>query len=192
MKSFNKRDFQPFAGDSSLQKHFIDICQDHNIDTIIETGTYVGGSTKEFAKMAKNVITIEHELEYFQHASLYLSGIKNIEMIYGSSISHLKKCIEKASGNLLFFLDAHWGPNNPLLGELDIIKKSGVKPIIGIHDMKNPNHPEYAYDTYGSITYEWDWIKNSVEAIYGNNYEIKYNDNAVGVNKVGVIFIFPS
>jgi len=188
---YNQGDYQSFAGDTILKDIFIKLCVDNNIETIIETGTFVGGTTKQFSKMVSQVFTIEHNLEFFQNASLFLLGIKNITMEFGSSLACLNKCIKQSTGNLLLFLDAHWGEHNPLLGELEIIRKSGIKPIIAIHDFKNPNHSDYAYDTYGSIIYEWDWIKQSIISIYGEKgFRIEYNDDANGP-KVGVIFIFP-
>jgi hypothetical protein len=189
---YNPGDYQAFAGDPVLKNTFAKLCREYDIKTIIETGTFVGGTTRELSKMAEHVFTIEHSLEFFQSASLFLSGLKNITMEFGSSISRLKGCIDKAEGNILLFLDAHWGENNPLLGELEIIAKSGIKPIIAIHDFKNPNHPEYAFDTYGSIVYEWNWIESSIKSIYGENgFRVEYNDNAEGP-KVGVIFIYPN
>jgi hypothetical protein len=188
---YNPGDYQSFAGDGILKNTFEKICRDHAIETIIETGTFVGGTTKELSKMVPHVFTIEHNLEFFQSASLFLSGLKNITMEFGSSIAYLKPCIEKATGNILFFLDAHWGEHNPLLGELEVIRKSGIKPIIAIHDFKNPNHPDYAFDTYGTIVYEWNWIEQSIISIYGEKgFKVEYNNDAEGP-KVGVIFIFP-
>jgi len=189
---YNPGDYQSFAGDSMLKSTFEHICHAYNIETIIETGTFVGGTTRELSKMAKNVFTVEHNLEFYQSASLFLADLNNVTMEFGSSLLFLNSCIKKSTGNLLCFLDAHWGGNNPLLGELEIIKNSGIKPIIAIHDFKNPNHPEYAFDSYGKIVYEWDYIEKSIISIYGENgFKIEYNDNAVGP-KVGVIFIFPN
>ena len=44
---------------------------------------------------------------------------------------------------------------------------------------------------YGAIIYEWDWIKASIEAIYGaDGYVVTYNsqDKSTGAMR-GVIFI---
>jgi hypothetical protein len=93
--------------------------------------------------------------------------------------------------NYLFFCDSHWGPNNPLLEELKIIKAAGHKPHIIIHDFKVPGHPELGYDTYNGQDYEFDWIKAGIEEIYGTDgYGIKYNSDAIGAKR-GIIYIYP-
>lgn len=92
----------------------------------------------------------------------------------------------------LIFLDAHWY-KNPLLSELHAIATHGIKPVIAIHDFKVPDHPELGYDVYAkqNITYDFAYIKESIENIYGKDgYEYHYNSEATG-DKRGCIFIYP-
>jgi hypothetical protein len=63
--------------------------------------------------------------------------------------------------------------------------------VILIHDFRNPNNPELGYDQYGDIIYEWSWIKESIEKIYGvDGYDFWYNQEAVGAKR-GVIVLKP-
>jgi len=180
-----------FEGDTILRGFFEQLILKHGIDTIIETGTYMGATTRQFSDMADKVITIEANEQYFNSAKDNIAGINNIEQHLGSSVHVLPLVIPAANGKLLFFLDAHWGDNNPLLQELAIIALAGLKPVIAIHDFKVPNHPELGFDTYNGQDYEWSWIQSAIEAIYGpDGYNHYYNTDARGAKR-GVVFIEP-
>jgi predicted O-methyltransferase YrrM len=181
-----------FESDSILKAHFETLIAKHGIDTIIETGTYMGATTLQFASMVPHVYTIEANKEYHDQAKAKFEG-KNIESFLGSSADILDKVIAKMpiTKKMLFFLDAHWGPNNPLLKELQIIGNAKIKPVIAIHDFKVPGHPELGFDSYDGQDYEWDWIAASIDALYGTgNYTYHYNTTAEGASR-GVIFIEP-
>lgn len=180
-----------FEGDDILADKFQDIISTHKIKTVVETGTYRGATTKRLATMAKKVLTIESNMDNYRVAQGVLAECTNVTMIAGSSADLLPYAINRIEGKTLFFLDAHWGDNNPLLHELAIIKEYDLKPIIVIHDFMVPNHPELGYDVYGKIIYRWEYIKEAIEAIYGpKGYMVKYNDKANGAKR-GVIFIYP-
>lgn len=183
-----------FEGDNYLKQHVIHLVQKHMVNVIIETGTYLGATTLQFAKMADPVFTIEANEEYYNKAKERFAntGLMIFQRL-GSSAVLLPSVIEEARqyGNMLFFLDAHWGANNPLLQELKIIADVKLKPVIIIHDFKVPEHPELGFDSYGGQDYEWDWISAAVENIYGpEGYTYFYNTEAEGAKR-GVIFIEP-
>lgn len=184
-----------FEGDTHLKNQFELLVQHHKIDAIIETGTYLGSTTVKFAEMVPAVFTIESNAAYYNQAKEYItsSGRDNITQFFGSSALTLPMVIVEASvfENKLFFLDAHWGENNPLLQELAVIAKAGLKPVIVIHDFKVPECPELGFDSYNGQDYTWDWIAPAVEAIYGSDgYSYFYNKEATGAKR-GVIFIEP-
>ncbi len=187
-----ENDFVGFAGDDLLKDKLADICTKNDIKTIIETGTFVGGSTYEFSKMTEHVISIECAQEFFDIAVNNLKDRNNIELVYARTEDVLGDCISRSKGNLLLFLDAHWD-GTPLLEELRIIKESGTKPIMVIHDFKNPEKPHYKYDIYPkhNIVYKWNYIRDSIVKIYGEEgFFIEYN-KVVNGEEVGVIFIYP-
>lgn len=185
-----------FEGDSILKDKFEKVIKDNKISWIIETGTYYGATTKHLSVWADKVDSIEVVEENFNKAKETTAGIQNLTLHLGSSekvLNDLFQAFNKKGRrpNLLCFLDAHWQEYNPLLDELSVIAKWKWKPIIAIHDFKVPEHPELGFDTYKDITYEWDWIKESIENIYGaDGYAIEYNSEAVGAKR-GVIFIYP-
>ncbi len=184
-----KRNALGFEGDTSLKSQIENIINDFDIDYVIETGTFMGASTKQFANMVKQVHTIESNVEFFNKAKENLKGIDNVVMHFGDSATTIKAALKEIPVNktVFIFLDAHWGDNNPLLEELKEIKRSNLSCIIAIHDFFNPNHPDYGYDTYGDIVYNYDYIKKDIEEIFINP-TILYNTNAIGAKR-GVIFI---
>lgn len=179
-----------FEGDEILAMKFQEIIKRLGIETVIETGTYKGATTARLSKMVSQVITIESNLDYAPEINERLKDRQNVTIRWGSSVDELGNAInESGRENILFFLDAHW-KGTPLLRELEIIKNKGLKPVISIHDFKVPNHPELGFDSYNRQDYEWEWIKASIEAIYGNHYKIEYNSEAIGAKR-GCIFIYP-
>lgn len=181
-----------FEGDSFLEKEIREICIRHGIKTIIETGTYMGATTLKLAKMAPRVFTIEINPEYFQKAANNFKDTPNISYHFGNSAEVLPELLaDENNGNVFLLLDAHWESHNPLLEELADIAHAKIKPCIAIHDFKVPDHPELGFDTYAGQDYEWGWIKDAINNIYGpEGYTYYYNSEAEGAKR-GVIFIEP-
>lgn len=167
---------------------------ENNIDTIIETGTHVGGTTRAFSGMVPAVISIELKFLLYLAARWRLKNIKNIRLFLGNSADVLRKILPRLNHRkLLFFLDAHWY-ENPLLSELKSISEFVKRPCIVIHDFKVPSRPDLGYDFYkeNEISYEVQYILDSLDEIYGGreNYSYSYNSMATGVKR-GCIFITP-
>jgi hypothetical protein len=183
-----------FEGDTFAFEKFRNLVSEHKIDCIIETGTFLGSTTKKFADMVPEVHTIEVNESNYNKAKEYLVGIVNIHKHFGNSADVLVNILSNEvplDKNILFFLDAHWEQYNPLLDELKVIAEFGLRPVISIHDFKVPGHPELGFDTYKDIVYEFDWIKPSIENIYGpDGYNVEYNSEATGAKR-GLIYITP-
>jgi hypothetical protein len=108
----------------------------------IETGTYLGQTTKFLSKHSFQVYTIEPEVVLFKSVKKYLNKYKNIIIINDTSELALKKLLsKKIKKNVNFFLDAHNVSNNntktyigsvsnPILNGLKVIKKK-------INNLKN-------------------------------------------------------
>lgn len=182
-----------FNGDIHMVEKFLDIKNKYGITTILETGTYHGSTTLWFSHNFKNIYTVEVKPEHYDVASKKLSDLSNVKMFLKSSPEFLNDVLKEIKEEeTILFLDAHWY-TNPVLAELDAIKKSGKKPIIAIHDFKVPDRPDFGYDQYPEqgIVYEWDWIKQKVESIYGElGYSKEYNTIASGAKR-GCLFIYP-
>jgi len=191
-QEYEKRNMRGFESDEIMTERVRKFIKDNSINLIIELGTYLGGTTRRLAMMCKEVSTVEINFEYFTRAEKNLELCKNVTMFFGDSVSILPELLDIHKDKRIFiFVDSHWEANNPLLAELEIIKHSGLKPIIAIHDFKVPGHPELGFDVYKDIVYEWDWIQPSIEKIYGvDGYMKEYNEQATGAMR-GIVYISP-
>lgn len=203
-QAYEKRNLEGFEGDTIMRDKFKQLIDDYEIGVVIELGTYLGGTTKQLASMVGHVVTVEINSEFYKRAKDFLKTtnplktksdsikIDNVTMYGEDSVTVLPSILEALSGsNLLIFADSHWLDNNPLLAELEIIAQAGIKPVIAIHDFKVPEHPELGFDTYKDIVYEWSWIEESIERIYGKDgYKKEYNSQATGAKR-GIIYIMP-
>lgn len=197
-KEYIERNLKGFEGDTIMKNRVAEIIKENKIHTVYETGTYLGGTTKLFSEMVDKVHTIELMDENFNKSKEYLKDNPNVTIHKGSSETVLGELLSKVDkkstlkNKIFMFLDAHFYDYNPLLDELAVIAKNKLKPIIAIHDFKVPGHPELGFDTYGKIVYEWDWIKSSIEKIYGvDGYITEYNSEATGAKR-GIIYIYPN
>lgn len=75
--------------------------------TWVETGTYLGQTSKYLASKATQVFTIEASLELATRARKKLSKFPNIEVIYGLSEIELPKLMPHLAGDVSFWLDGH-------------------------------------------------------------------------------------
>lgn len=203
-KEYTDRNMLGFEGDIILKDKCQQIVESNSIKTIIETGTFMAGTTRIMAQWTDSVYTIEINKENYEKSKQNLTGYDNVNLIFGNSaeklneiLAELAPLIELGREKMIkykpvfFFLDAHFYDYNPLLAELSVISKYMVKPYLAIHDFKVPGHPELGFDSYKAQDYDFDWIKESVDKIYGKNgYVVEYNLEAVGAKR-GAIFLTP-
>lgn len=182
---------QAFNGDTYMMEKFLELKNKFNIKTAIELGSAVGGTTKWLCENFDEVITIEINPEYRNVCLKRVQEYGNVQCLLGSTVDLLADVLTEITLPVIFHIDSHWANNNPLLEELEIIRKSGLKPVIEIHDFKVPGRSELGFDVYGKIVYEWAWIKEGIESIYGvDGFIIEYNTHASGAMR-GAIYILP-
>lgn len=194
-QQYEERNLKGFEADSFLKERVAEVIKEKGIKRVIECGTFLGGTTMQLAKMVPAVDTIEINDEYFRRASQNIIHAEggNVMAWKGNSLDILPKLLPSViAEETMFFLDDHWYEQNPLIEQLEMFAEWKLKPAaILIHDFKVPGHPELGFDTYENIVYEWDWIAESVEKVYGKDgYAIEYNSKANGAMR-GVLWIFP-
>lgn len=133
--------------------------------------------------------------------------IKRLFSYFGNSIDVLDLILRTDIGHngkktkYLFFLDAHWDKNQtptkevfPLLEELRLLHKHKFSNAhIIIHDIKNPERPEFEYDTmeYGNgkkLEITIDWIKDDLFKI-NKNFKLEWNKKSE--TKRGILHVKP-
>lgn len=183
---------QPFSGDTYLAEIILELKSKFNLKTAIETGTYKGVTTLWLNQHFEDVHTSEVDATLYPYIRNEFANT-NIKLWTASSELALPEILNYIKDDKPFvFLDAHWY-KNPLLPELKAIANKGIKPVIAIHDFKVPHNPELGYDVYPNqnIVYDFNYIKSSIENIYGSDgYEYFYNSKATGAKR-GCIFIYP-
>ncbi|SRR5258706_7197812 len=181
---------KPFNGDTFMCEKFIELKKKFNINAAVELGAAVGGTTKWLCENFERVYAIELNPAYRNVCLQRIAKFENVNCLLGSTVEELPKVLNYIGDNTIFHIDSHWGGNNPLLEELELITKKGLKPVLEIHDFKVPGNDGLGYDVYGNISYEWNWIKNSIEKMYGpDGYIVEYNSMAVGAKR-GAIYIY--
>jgi len=179
--------------DTFAEAEFKKLQKNFNLKVAIETGTCYGYTTAFLASIYEKVKTVEINNIYLNIAKHNrLNDLKNVECNLGSSPSKMPEMLKGCGSDTFLFLDAHWSNEYcPLKDELQAIADTGIEPVIAIHDFVVPNHPELGYDKIGEQPFTYEWLKQDIDAIYGeDNYNYHYNTKATGAMR-GIIYITP-
>jgi len=162
-----------FHGDIMFERAVKRIGKEIKVTSIVETGTFLGSTTKLFARLFPEipVYTCEIIKENYEKAKKILFKYPNIHVYHMSSPDFLNMLIkEKLLGEMpMFYLDAHWLDQWPLEQEIKIISKEIKNSIVLIDDFKIPGNSTFAFDSYKDKECSLDRINPN---IYKKN---KYN-----------------
>jgi hypothetical protein len=104
--------------------------------SFIETGTHRGLTTLYLSRISGFVVSIEPSPIFYTKSQKFLSGQKNIEVLFGTSENSLNLSIEllreKKIESINFWLDGHFSSGktftgetiSPILTELEIIRQN--------------------------------------------------------------------
>jgi predicted O-methyltransferase YrrM len=142
--------------------------RDNNIDAVVETGTFIGGSTVAFSLVFDEVHTIEITPSTYQTSLKNLHNFPNVQCHLGSSEKVLHELLPSLEQKrVLFYLDAHWQQHWPLLQELEEIAATHKDNcIIVIDDFKVPNRTDIPYDAYHNNECSYEYIKNHLDLVF--------------------------
>ena len=182
----------PLNGDTYALQEFLNLKEKYNITTLVELGSCVFGSTKWFGENFERVITVEINSDFRNIGLQRASGLNNIVSYLGDSVNMLGTMLSECDDKTCIFIDSHW-QKLPLFDELKIIKQSGIKPCIVVHDCYVPNEVELGYDEYDGVAISLSSIQPYIDDIYGKDgYDYHYNTNATATEvKRGIIYIYP-
>lgn len=171
--------FDPFNGAPELGTFFMYLKNVYNLHTVVETGTFKGNTTAFFATIYDTVHTVEISHDFFLEAEASLRQFPNAICHEGSSPAFLRNILPiLADRPVVFYLDAHWYNDWPLLDELTEISKTHKNNcVIVIDDFKVPLRADVPYDTHcinGEFyDYSYSYIKSHIERIF-KDYTIHY------------------
>lgn len=137
--------YRPNAWDDIQIEYVNKIIRDYGIKRFFETGTYHGQTSLYFCMNGLDVYTVENNQNSYLTAKEILAG-SEIKLFYNDSRQVLKDYVEQdLDEDTLFYLDAHWGDNLPLTGELEILDKED-KFVVVCHDVLVPFRTHFKWD----------------------------------------------
>jgi len=130
-----------------------------NANVFVETGTYLGGTTKSIASFFKKVHTIELSEALYEQTKDDLAQFRNIVSHLGDSRSILPHILLENNENIVFWLDGHYsggitaGEEDPcpLINELNSILSRNNDDIIIIDDARLINEGMKGYPSITEI-----------------------------------------
>jgi hypothetical protein len=122
-------------------------------DAIIETGTFLGLTTRFLAKSGLPVYSAEIKPEYYHIAKLNVRRHPNVNLVCGDSVDMLEH-LSRNGGSIrqpFAYLDAHWWDQLPLPDEVSLVLDRWSDALLLIEDCRVPGDPGYQYDIYDGI-----------------------------------------
>src|SRR5690606_10898285 len=90
--------------------------------------------------------TVEYRRHYYAYARLRLRGYRQVQLSRNDSRSFLRALARDGSfpkKRVLFYLDAHWYEDLPLLDELRVIASGWSESLIMVDDFQVPQDSGY-------------------------------------------------
>ncbi len=112
------------------------------IQTLVETGTYLGNMVFAQRKKFKKIYSIELSPVFFEKAVKRFKSYSHIKILFGDSAEVLPDIIKELKEPALFWLDGHFSggetaeSNCPVLNELEAITNSPIVHEILIDDAR--------------------------------------------------------
>ena len=186
----------PFNGDTFACEEFLKLKEKLGITAAIETGSCFYSTTKWLGENFDKVFTVEVNEDFAKYGRHKIADMNNVRADIDESVGWISKIAPLLTGEkCIYFLDAHWGGECPLLGEIEAISKipSTQPPVIVIHDFFTGN-PNLGYDEWNGQALNYEWVKPSIDKIEEAlkcKYSYYFNSEATGALR-GIIYLYPS
>jgi len=195
-------------GDRYFLEKFKELVVDYSIETVVETGTWLGDFIITASRFVKHAISIEIQRQFFEgtkarfisegysqvpvpkyiaggEATSYVKEKSTITLICGNSPDVIRRIIEELPEPILFYLDAHWLAYWPIKDEIRAIKPR-PNSIIIIDDFKVPGKG-WHYDSYKGVDLDYELVKDDL-AFVNPNYITFYNEEGP---RAGILYVVP-
>jgi len=184
----------PAFKDEYLVLNFKKLIKKHDLKRLFETGTWNGISCGIASEYIDEVHTVEINRDLVRKARDRNRDNPSITVYEGSSPVIMNEVLQDNDTGWIFFLDAHWHQDWPILEELEVIANKHLKPVIMIHDFYVPNGSggaRFRYDSYDGQDLDYGFIKKSLEKIYGPEGYTYYYSEEIGCVDSALIYIEP-
>ena len=149
--------------------------------TWIETGTYLGETTRLLSKHGQRVHSLEPEPKLYAKAREKFSNTQNVTIINGTSETVFPTLLPNIGGNVNFWLDGHssGGPTfsgplkTPIVEELNCIGQHLSrfdKVTVLIDDLRLFTSEDPTLGDYPSLNYLVDWARK-----FGFSWHIEHD-----------------
>ena len=142
----------PFNGQQHRRRIFNDLVKNLDLQAIVETGTFRGTTTSFLLQTGLPVHTVELMPRYFGYSQMRLLRHRSqVHLNIGDSrefLARLARNKDVPKSRVLFYLDAHWEDDLPLLEELQIIFGTWRESVVLVDDFQVPG-TDYGFDDYG-------------------------------------------
>jgi hypothetical protein len=146
---------RPFAGQHCREAALDVLVAGFQPDAIIETGTFLGLTTRRLAAWNAPVFSVEVQPAWFHLARVHTRGQRRVTLICGDSVSGLRWVRDTIRPRRpLAYLDAHWEARLPLREELETLLGAWDDVVTVIDDCRVPHDTGYGYDTYAGMAIE--------------------------------------
>jgi len=151
---------QPFNGQAVRTRTVRALLDAFDPDAVIETGTFLGSTTRFFAGNLVPVYSVEIKRLYHMVARVTLGRCRDVTLIRGSSPEVLERMArQRRFKKPLAYLDAHWWGHLPLQGEIDQLLSGWDEAVIVIDDCKVPGDGGYGFDVYSGVPLSLDMLE---------------------------------
>ena len=154
---------RPFHDDETLQALVKELVEKLDISIFIETGTFRGDTLLWVAKNLPNLQawSCEKKPLYYRVATYRASYHGNVHVKLQDSRDFLRELA--VWDNPLFWLDAHWESDFPLLDELAIIFRKWDQTAILIDDFQIDGFPNFGFDRYDGRPINLEYVRPFLE-----------------------------
>ncbi len=143
---------EPFNGQEARRRTIDLLLGQFSPDAVIETGTFLGFTTRWLAGLGFDTYTVEVSPRFRSAGRFALRDLDNVTMIWGDSAAAVRHLAKGDRISKPFaYLDAHWEKDLPLNEELDCLLTTWRDVLVAIDDFHVPGEPGYGYDIYDGV-----------------------------------------
>jgi predicted O-methyltransferase YrrM len=140
---------EPFNGQRGRMRAMRALIDEFDPDALLETGTFIGSTTRFLCGNGLPVYTAEIKRRYWFLARLRLGWDSELSAFVGDSRDMLRQLsVTRHFDRPLAYLDAHWGANLPLASEIALLCESWKETVIVVDDFRVDGDGGYGYDEY--------------------------------------------
>lgn len=115
-----------------------------HLDTMIESGTFMGDMVFEQLPQFKKIISIELSKEFYDRAVQRFNEFQTVDILHGDSSELMPQIVPTLTAPALFWLDGHYSGGDtakasletPVIAELESIFESSHSHVVLIDDAR--------------------------------------------------------